>query len=107
MCRNPLVKDQNRVIRDMVYYWPMYTDTNTTISEPIMIFSRYVWILPQWIALEHENLKIQLSDFYTCFTHFKFTSRRKRSYVHVHVSAMPSVIVKWHRNSTCSCLLVS
>ncbi|CAI8010915.1 Tryptophan aminotransferase-related protein 3 [Geodia barretti] len=37
--RNPLVKNPNHVIRDMVYYWPMYTDIDTTISEPIMIFS--------------------------------------------------------------------
>lgn len=41
VCRSPLVKNQYHVIRDMVYYWPMYTDTNLTISEPIMIFSRW------------------------------------------------------------------
>lgn len=37
--RSPLVMNQHHVIRDMVYYWPMYTDTNLTVSEPIMIFS--------------------------------------------------------------------
>ena len=42
--RNPLVKNPDHVIRDMVYYWPMYTDTSLTISEPIMIFSRYIYM---------------------------------------------------------------
>lgn len=37
--RNPLVKDPAHVIRDMVYYWPMYTNIDSKISEPIMIFS--------------------------------------------------------------------
>jgi len=38
--RNPLVKNNFHVIRDMVYYWPMYTDINESVAEPIMIFSR-------------------------------------------------------------------
>jgi L-tryptophan--pyruvate aminotransferase len=37
--RSPLVKNQQHVIRDMVYYWPMYTDIDLMISQPIMIFS--------------------------------------------------------------------
>jgi aspartate/methionine/tyrosine aminotransferase len=37
--RNPLVKNEQHVIRDMVYYWPMYTETSLTVSQPIMIFS--------------------------------------------------------------------
>ena len=53
--RNPLVKNANHVIRDMVYYWPMYTDVNITVSEPIMIFSRFVLhcclIISEYLAL--------------------------------------------------------
>lgn len=39
--RSPLVKDPEHVIVDMVYYWPMYTDIDVKMNEPIMIFSRY------------------------------------------------------------------
>lgn len=37
--RSPRVQDPSHVIRDMVYYWPMYTTLNESLSEPIMVFS--------------------------------------------------------------------
>lgn len=39
--RDPLVKDPSRVVRDMVYYWPMYTEIDTKQDQPLMVFSRY------------------------------------------------------------------
>ena len=38
--RAPLVKDPSRVVRDMVYYWPMYSKIDMKLSEDVMIFSR-------------------------------------------------------------------
>ena len=38
--KDPLVKDTSRVLRDMVYYWPMYSKIDMKFSEDIMIFSR-------------------------------------------------------------------
>ena len=40
--RNPLVMDPSRVVMDMVYYWPMYTDTEAKLDHPLMVFSRYI-----------------------------------------------------------------
>ena len=31
--RKPLVQDQSHVMYDMVYYWPMYTNTDVKMSE--------------------------------------------------------------------------
>lgn len=39
--REPLTTIPGRVIMDMVYYWPMYTEIDQTMDKPIMIFSRY------------------------------------------------------------------
>ena len=44
--RSPLVKNPDHVIMDMVYYWPMYTDIETKVDHPIMVFSRY-FCLPE------------------------------------------------------------
>ena len=38
--RPALVQDSKRVIMDMVYYWPMYTDIDTRVDAEVMIFSR-------------------------------------------------------------------
>lgn len=38
--RSPLVQDPERVIMDMVYYWPMYTDIDEKVNKSIMVFSR-------------------------------------------------------------------
>ena len=38
--RAPLIKDPSRVVRDMVYYWPMYSNIDKKLSEDLMIFSR-------------------------------------------------------------------
>ena len=38
--KDPLVKDPSRVVRDMVYYWLMYSKIDMKLSEDIMIFSR-------------------------------------------------------------------
>ena len=48
------MKNPNHVIRDMVYYWPMYTDTNLVMSEPIMIFSR-LYCFHQWRYIPCSN----------------------------------------------------
>ncbi|XP_064387369.1 uncharacterized protein LOC135335756 [Halichondria panicea] len=37
--RNPLVMDPSRVVMDMVYYWPMYTEINAKLDHPLMVFS--------------------------------------------------------------------
>ncbi len=42
--RDPLVKDPSRVVRDMVYYWPMYTEIDTKLDQPLMVFSRYAYV---------------------------------------------------------------
>ncbi len=34
--------DPSRVVMDMVYYWPMYTDTEAKLDHPLMVFSRYI-----------------------------------------------------------------
>ena len=38
--RTPLVTDPDRIITDMVYYWPMYANIDEEMNESIMVFSR-------------------------------------------------------------------
>ena len=37
----PLVTDPDRIISDMVYYWPIYTDVDKKMNASLMVFSRY------------------------------------------------------------------
>ena len=58
--RNPLVKNQQHVIRDMVYYWPMYTDIDLMISQPIMIFSRCGTVYPVSVSIVRMHVYVNL-----------------------------------------------
>lgn len=38
--RQPLVEDPDRIITDLAYYWPIYTNIDKKFNTSMMVFSR-------------------------------------------------------------------